>query len=284
MKITAIIQARVSSRRLPGKVLKKLPYGSSVTVLGQVIRRLGRCKQLSDVIVATTTGREDDELVHIAQREGVKYFRGSRDDALSRYYLAAKENNSDMVVRITSDCPCIDPQVVDLVIEKHLATKADYTLNTLPRTFPHGLDTEVLTFDTLEKTYTQATQAFEREHVTAYIYKTNPQMFNISSVEAPPGLCAPDIRITLDTEEDYALLCAVFDYLYPQNEFFGAEDIIKLFRDKPWLKTINKNVVQKKIFDSLQQELEEAGEILDLQGLKRAKQLLARHLKQEAST
>jgi spore coat polysaccharide biosynthesis protein SpsF len=260
-------------------VLKELPPGSGITVLGQVIRRLRKCRKLNDIIVATTTEKEDDELVHIAQREGAKYFRGSKEDVLSRYYLAAKENNSDIVVRITSDCPCIDPEVVDSVIEKHLATKADYTLNTLIRTFPHGLDTEVLSFDTLEKTYTEATEAFEREHVSPYIYKSNPQMFKITSVEAPPRLRAPDIRITLDTEEDYALLCAVFDYLYPQNEFFGTEEIIKLFCDKPWLKTINKNVVQKKIFDSLQQELEEAVRILDFQGLKRAKELLAKHLK-----
>jgi len=279
MRTTAIIQARVSSTRLPGKVLKELPPGSGITVLGQVIRRLRKCRKLNDIIVATTTEKEDDELVHIAQREGAKYFRGSKEDALSRYYLAAKENNSDIVVRITSDCPCIDPEVVDSVIEKHLATKADYTLNTLIRTFPHGLDTEVLSFDTLEKTYMEATEAFEREHVSPYIYKSNPQMFKITSVEAPPRLRAPDIRITLDTEEDYALLCAVFDYLYPQNEFFGTEDIIKLFRDKPWLRTINKNVFQKKIFDSLQQELEEAVRILDLQELKRAKELLAKHLK-----
>jgi spore coat polysaccharide biosynthesis protein SpsF len=279
MRTTAIIQARVSSTRLPGKVLKELPPGSGITVLGQVIRRLRKCRKLNDIIVATTTEKEDDELVHIAQREGAKYFRGSKEDVLSRYYLAAKENNSDIVVRITSDCPCIDPEVVDSVIEKHLATKADYTLNTLIRTFPHGLDTEVLSFDTLEKTYTEATEAFEREHASPYIYKSNPQMFKITSVEAPPTLRAPDIRITLDTEEDYALLCAVFDYLYPQNEFFGTEEIIKLFRDKPWLKTINKKIVQKKVIASLQQELEEAVRILDLQELKRAKELLAKHLK-----
>lgn len=279
MRTTAIIQARVSSTRLPGKVLKELPPGSGITVLGQVIRRLRKCRKLNDIIVATTTEKEDDELVHIAQREGAKYFRGSKEDVLSRYYLAARENNSDIVVRITSDCPCIDPEVVDSVIEKHLATKADYTLNTLIRTFPHGLDTEVLSFDTLEKTYMEATEAFEREHVSPYIYKSNPQMFKITSVEAPARLRVPDIRITLDTEEDYALLCAVFDYLYPQNEFFGAEDIIKLFRDKPWLRTINKKIVQKKVIASLQQELEEAVKILDFQGLKRAQELLAKHLK-----
>ena len=278
MRIAAVIQARVSSRRLPGKVLRELPYGSGITVLEQVIRRLKRCKKLNGVIVATTTEKEDDELVSIAQRGGAKHFRGSKEDVLSRYYSASKENGLDILVRITGDCPCIDPEVVDLVIEKHLAAKADFTSNILKRTFPHGLDTEVLNFDILEKAHLQAKQSFEREHVCPYIYKSNPQMFKISSVEAPERLHAPDIRITLDTKQDYALLCAVFDYLYPENEFFDTEDIIKLFRGKPWLKTINKNVAHKKIFDSLQPELEEAIRILDLQELNRAKELLMKHL------
>ncbi len=278
MRIAAVIQARVSSRRLPGKALRELPYGSGITVLEQVIRRLKRCKKLNGVIVATTTEKEDDELVSIAQRGGAKHFRGSKEDVLSRYYSASKENGLEILVRITGDCPCIDPEVVDLVIEKHLAAKADFTSNTLNRTFPYGLYTAVLNFDTLEKVHLQAKQAFEREHVCPYIYKSNPQMFKISSVEAPERLHAPDIRITLDTEQDYALLCAVFGYLYPENEFFNTEDIIKLFHCKPWLKTINKNVAHKKIFDSLQPELEEAIRILDLQELNRAKELLMNHL------
>jgi len=278
MRIAAVIQAKVSSSRLPRKVLKELPYGSGITVLEQVIRRVKRCKKLSGVIVATTTEKEDDELVSVAQRGGAKHFRGSKEDVLSRYYSASKENDLDIIVRITSDCPCIDPEIVDSVVEKHLSTEADFTSNILNRTFPYGLDTEVLNFDTLEKAHLQAKQAFEREHVCPYIYKSNPQMFKISSVEAPERLHAPDIRITLDTEQDYALLCAVFDYLYSENEFFGTEDIIKLFRGKPWLKTINKNVAHKKIFNSLQPELKEAIRILDLQGLNRAKELLMNHL------
>jgi len=278
MRIGAVIQARVSSTRLQAKVLKELPYGSGIRVLEQVIRRARSSKKLSDVIVATTTEKEDDALVNIAQSEGVKYFKGSKEDVLSRYYIASKGNDLDIIVRITSDCPCVDPEVVDLVLEKHISTEADYTSNTLVRTFPHGLDIEVLNFDTLEKAYFSAKQDFEREHVCPYIYKSNPQMFKISSVQAPEELHAPDIRITLDTEQDYALLCAVFDYLYAKNEFFGTKDIIKLFGDKPWLKAINGNVVQKKIFDSLQQELEEAMRILDLQELERARELLAKHL------
>ncbi len=279
MKVGAVIQARVSSTRLPAKVLKNLPWDSGITVLAQVIRRLKKCRKLNDVVVALTTAKEDDQLVPIAETEGAGHCRGSVEDVLSRYYAASREHELDVIVRITSDCPCIDPQVVDLVVEKHLAAKADFTSNALTRTFPHGLDTEVLNFDTLEKAHRGAKQIFEREHVCPYIYKSNPHMFKISSVEAPERLHAPDIRVTLDTEQDYALLCAVFDYLYSENECFGAEDIIRLFCGKPWLKTINKNVAHKKIFDSLQQELGEAVRLLDLQELSRAKKLLMNHLK-----
>ena len=279
MRTGAIVQARVSSTRLPAKVLKELPYGGGITVLQQVIRRLKRAKKVDDIVVATTTAKEDEKIVKLCEKENIKWFRGSTNDVLGRFYLAAEENRLDVIVRITSDCPCIDPEVVDLVIEKHITDKADFTSNILVRTFLHGLDTEVLNFDTLEKAHLQAKQNSEREHVCPYIYKSNPQMFKISSVEASTSLCAPDIRITLDTEEDYALLCLVFDYLYPQNNYFLAKDIIKLFHNKPWLKIINKKVFHKRRFDSAQDELKEAINILDIQELHKAKEILVHHLK-----
>jgi spore coat polysaccharide biosynthesis protein SpsF len=278
MKIGAVVQARLSSTRLPAKVLKYLPYGSDVTVLQQVIRRLKKSAKLNDIIIATTTDQADTKILRFTLDEGAKTYRGSVDNVLERYYLAAKEYDLDVIVRVTSDCPCIDPEVVDRVIDIHLGTHADYTSNTLTRTYPHGLDTEVLSFNTLEKAHLEAKQKFEREHVCPYIYRSNPQMFKISEVRAPERLHAPEIRITLDTEEDYSLLCAVFDYLYPKNEFFGVFEVIELFRDKPWLMAINKNVLHKKVIDSLEQELEEAVRLLDFQGLSRAQKILAAHL------
>ena len=278
MKVVCIIQARTSSTRLPRKVLRTLPYNGDITVLGHVIRRLKKSKRLNDIVVATTTDKEDIEITDVAGKEHVKCFRGSVDDVLSRYYWAARENDASVVVRITSDCPCIDPQIVDHVVDTHLSTHADYTSNTLKRTFPHGLDTAVLSFQALEKAHQEAKQSYEREHVCPYIYKSHPQLFRISSVEASERLRAPDVRVTLDTAKDYALLCAVFDNLFSQNQCFGAEDIIKLFDDKPWLKIINATVLHKRIFDSLQQEIEEAVRLLDLQELKRVKKLLMDHL------
>jgi len=278
MKIGAIVQARTSSTRLPSKVLKDLPYGSGITVLQQVVRRLKKAAKLDNVIVATTIDKADAAIVKLSEKENVRWFKGSADDVLERYYLAAKESELDIIVRVTSDCPCIDPKVVDWVLEKHLAAKADFTSNALHRTFPHGLDIEVLSFGALERARFEAVEVFERGHVCPYIYKSKPHTFKICEVRASEKFYGPDIRITLDTEEDYALLCAVFDYLYKGNEFFGAEDIIKLFRDRPWLNNINKNVVQKRIFDSVGQEIKEAVRILDFQGLRRAKEILTRYM------
>ncbi|MFZ0035310.1 MAG: glycosyltransferase family protein [Sedimentisphaerales bacterium] len=278
MQIGAIIQARTSSTRLPGKVLMELPYGGGVAVLQQIIRRLKRSKRLGDIIVATTTAKADEKIVKLAEKENTKWFKGNTDDVLSRYYTAAKENDLDVVVRITSDCPCIDPEIMDWVLEKHLAAKADFTSTSLDRTFPRGLDIEILSFEAIKKAHLEAVEAFEREHVCPYMCKSKPHLFKICKVQASEKFYGPDIRITLDTIEDYTLLCAVFDYLHPRNEFFGAEDIIKLFRDKPWLGNINKNVIQKGIFDSVEQEIEEAVRLLELQGLKKAKKILTGYM------
>ncbi len=246
MKTAAIIQARTSSTRLPGKVLKDLPFGSGITVLQQVVRRLRRSKRIDDIIVATTTDKADEEIIKLSEKENVKWFKGSLNDVLERYYLTAKENNVDVVVRVTSDCPCIDAEIVDFLIAEHIRAGADYTTNALIRTYPLGLDAEVISFAALERAHRNAKTGFQREHVCPYIYETCPQSFKVQLVKAPENLSACDIRITIDTKEDYTLLCAVFDYLYTGNEFFGAADIIRLFDSKPWLKAINKDAVNKK--------------------------------------
>lgn len=275
--IGAIIQARTSSTRLPGKVLKELPYASGITCLEQVIRRLKKSKRLNEIIIATTKEKKDNEIVDIAKKEDVKYFKGSKKNVLSRYYFAAKENNIGIIIRVTSDCPCIDADITDLTIDDHINKMADYTSNSLIRTYPHGLDVEVFNFNALEEAYKNAKKDYEREHVTPYINR-NPQKFKINIVKAPKELYAPDIRITLDTEEDYALLCAVYDYLYSKNKYFNAYDIVNLFNEKSWLKLMNKKIIQKKIFNTLEEELEEAKKILNLQDLKRARDFIGEYL------
>ena len=277
MRIGAVIQARTSSTRLPEKVLKNLPYGSNITVLEQVIRRLKKSRMLNEIIIATTADEDDKKIIDIAKKENVKGFRGSKDNVLERYYLAAKKNDLNIVVRITSDCPCVDPEIVDLILESHLEENSDYTSNSLVKSFPHGLNVEVINFKALQKANFEAKNNFEKEHVTPFIYKTKPELFKLNLFEAENELKAPDIRITLDTEEDYALLCAVFDYLYSENTFFNSKDIINLFYQKPWLKLINKKIVQKRSFDTLEEEIDEAKKILDLQDLQRAKEILENH-------
>jgi spore coat polysaccharide biosynthesis protein SpsF len=278
MLVGVIIQARMTSSRLPGKVLLKLPYGSKISALEQVIRRAKKLTRIDEILIATTTNKNDDPLLALAEKEKVNTFRGSEDDVLSRYYLAAKEHKYDIVVRITSDCPCIDWEVIDEMIRQHLQEANDYTSNTLRRTFPHGLDCEVFNFSALEEAYHQAKFNYEREHVTTYIYKTNPQKFKIGEFSYLEYELKKEIidriRITLDTKEDYALLCAVYDCLYAENPFFKMNDIINLFQTKPWLSFINERIIQKKIFDSLESELEEAKKILKLQDLNRVVKIL----------
>lgn len=273
-KTGAVIQARTTSTRLPGKVLKELPFASGITVLEQVIRRVKKSKRISQIIVATTEEPIDEAILAIAKKAGVTYFRGSKEDVLSRYYLAARENNLQAVVRVTSDCPCVDHNILDMLIDVHSAAGADYTTNSSTETFPHGSDAEIISFSALEKAHKEANLAFEREHVCPYIYRTHPEMFKIKLIEAQGKLRRHEIRITLDTPEDYALLCCVFDELYRKNEFFLTEEIIDLFDRKPWLPLINNKIIQKKIFDTLSEEVRESIAILGLQDLKRASAFL----------
>ncbi|PKL66556.1 MAG: acylneuraminate cytidylyltransferase [Methanobacteriales archaeon HGW-Methanobacteriales-1] len=276
MKIGAIIQARTSSTRLPEKVLKNLPCNHNITVLEQVIRRLKRSEKLDDIIIATTTDENDKKIIDIAEKEKITWFRGSKENVLERYYLAAKENELDVIVRITSDCPCVDPDIVDFLLENHLKNKGDYTSNTTLRTFPVGLDVEVVSFEALKTCYYNADTDLEKEHVTSYIHH-NLSHFKTDNLISNEDMS--QVRITLDTEEDYTLLCAVFDYLYEENELFKYYDIISLFKDKPWLKNINKKIMAKKSFETLEDELDEALHILEMQELNNAKEILEKSMK-----
>lgn len=270
MNIGCIVQARNTSSRLPGKILLKLPCNSETTVLGQVIERVRKSKYVNQLIVATTINNEDDSIVDLCNKLNTKYFRGSEDDVLERFYHAAKKYNLDVIIRITSDCPCIDWEIIDRLILIHLKNKNDYTSNTLKRSFPHGLDAEVFNFDILEEMENKAKEKFEREHVTPYIYKINHERFKIENLMADQLQHGPQIRITLDTKEDYNALCAVYDLLFYQNQNFVCSDIVKLYNKMPWLKYLNNNINQKKICNSLKEELEETIRILKNQDLFRA--------------
>ncbi|ASR45619.1 acylneuraminate cytidylyltransferase [Paenibacillus kribbensis] len=240
MNITAIIQARMGSTRLPGKVMNKL---GDQTVLGHVINRVLAIPTLNQVIVATTTETEDDHICQEASHYGVNYFRGSRANVLSRYYEAAKEVKADVVVRITSDCPLLDPLISDKVITHFLDNDLDYSSSGLSGTFARGLDTEVFTFDALSRSYFHATKEYEYEHVTPYIYQ-HPDLFHIHAYSSSTDFSR--YRLTLDTPEDWELISRIYGELYTGNIFHWNE-ILSLLERQPELALINAEVKQKKL-------------------------------------
>jgi spore coat polysaccharide biosynthesis protein SpsF len=277
MKTGAIIQARMTSTRLPGKVGLQLPYGGGVPVLEQVVRRLKKCRSLDGVVVATTTDRADGPLASLARKAGAGFFRGSREDVLDRYLGAARKYRFDVVVRITSDCPCVDPCLVDALVKAHLRSGADYTANVVKLTYPDGYDIEVFSLAALERAGELAGAGPDREHVTSFM-RGHPELFKIKSLEAPAAYRRPDLRVTLDTPEDYALLCAVYDALYAGDKFFGIAAVFRLFKKKPWLEAINRRSLAKKVMKDERGELREAVEVLKLQELHRAAAVLAARL------
>jgi len=243
VKVAAIIQARMGSTRLPGKVLKKV---LGKTLLEYQIERVKRAKTIDEIIIATTTKESDDPIVQLCQQLSIPYYRGSEEDVLSRYYEAATKFNVDVVVRLTSDCPIIDPNVIDKVVEHYLENKDryDYVSNTLTRTYPRGLDTEVMSYEVLKRAHEEAKELVYREHVTAYIYH-HPDQFRLCNVSNEKD--ESKHRWTVDTEEDFLLIKNILETLYPINPLFTLEDVIQILRDKPKWIEINAHVQQKKL-------------------------------------
>jgi len=237
------MQARVGSTRLPRKVLKTI---CGKTILEHDIDRLRKVKNIDEIIIATTVEDRDIEIVKEADRLGVKYFRGSENDVLSRYYLAAKANKADIVIRVTSDCPLLDSKVTEMTISYLLDNldKYDYVSNTLEATFPRGLDIEAFTFGSIERAYIEAKLPREREHVTPYIY-TNKDQFRLGCYKNKTDYS--NYRWTLDTTEDFEFISVIYDRLYKTNPNFNMEDIIKLLVAEPELVKINENIIQKSI-------------------------------------
>ncbi|MCG6184556.1 glycosyltransferase family protein [Anoxybacillus sp. LAT_38] len=244
MKVAAIIQARVGSTRLPGKVLKKV---LGKTLLEYQMERVKRAKAIDEIIIATTTKESDDPIVQLCQQLSIPYYRGSEEDVLLRYYEAATKFNVDVIVRLTSDCPIIDPNVIDKVVEHYLENKDryDYVSNTLTRTYPRGLDTEVMSYEVLKRVHEEAKELVYREHVTAYIYH-HPDQFRLCNVSNEKD--ESKHRWTVDTEEDFELIEKIISKLYPENTNFNMDDVLKLIDENPTWFDINSHIEQKKLF------------------------------------
>jgi spore coat polysaccharide biosynthesis protein SpsF len=242
MGVAAIVQARMGSKRLPGKVLMDM---GGETVLARVLRRSSRATLLDQIHVATSISAADDEILAECNRLNVKCFRGSEADVLDRYYQAAISCGAHSVVRITSDCPLIDPELVDQTIRAFQVQGADYASNGMQPTYPQGLDVEVFTAAALNLAWQNARQRYEREHVTPYLYE-HPELFRIASVVGTHDYSR--YRWTLDTSEDMELLRAIYAR-FDGAESFTWREVIALMEREPQLAELNCHVIQKSLSD-----------------------------------
>jgi spore coat polysaccharide biosynthesis protein SpsF len=240
MKTVAIVQARMTSTRLPGKILADL---AGAPMLERQLSRMRRATTLDDVMIATTTNTSDDPVVALCDRLGISTFRGSEDDVLSRYAGAAASSNADVVVRITADCPLLDGGVVDRVVRALYAEGTDYASNTITRSYPRGLDVEALTREALDRTAAAATSKPAREHVTWFIHTENPDAFMRSSVACEVD--ASDLRWTVDTPDDLAMVRAVYAGLGLANRHVPYPEIVAWVRAHPEVVRLNAGVPQK---------------------------------------
>ena len=239
--IVATIEARMTSSRLPGKVL--LPLAGK-PALERLVERIRRSRYVDDIVVATTINNEDQPIVDLCEKIGCLYFRGSEEDVLSRVLSAAKSVTGDIIVEITGDCPLIDHRHIDKVIELFYSGEYDYASNTIERSFPDGFDVQVFPVHVLEEVDRLTHDPIDRVHVSYYIY-THPERYRLFNWKAEGVMYWPGLGITLDEEDDYILLNKIFEELFPKNADFSAKDVVELLRNRPELVEINSNVRRK---------------------------------------
>jgi spore coat polysaccharide biosynthesis protein SpsF len=242
LKVVAIVQARMGSTRLPGKVLKDI---EGETMLARVVQRLSHSRLISEVLIATTDLPADDAIVEEFRHCSVQVFRGDEDDVLDRYFRASQLSKAEAVVRITSDCPLIDPEVTDKTIAAFLKAMPDYASNCIVRTYPRGLDTEVMTAQALERCWHTANQPYERTHVTPFIYEHTGE-FKILSVTGEEDFSQH--RWTVDTPEDLEFVRAVYARLKAHDDFC-APDVLELLEREPALLELNRSIAQKALHE-----------------------------------
>ena len=241
MRKLIIAQARMTSTRLPGKVMKIV---CGKPLLEHFINRLKRVKSADQIVIATTINDIDNQIVDLCKKLDISYYRGSEEDVLGRYYEAAVEYGGDIIIRITSDCPVIDPEVVDSLINFYTNNieKYDYVSNTLKRTYPQGMDSEIISFDTLKEAHFNAYDPFDREHVTPFI-KSSSSRYSLKNIEYKTNLS--HYRLTVDTSEDLELIKRIFKELYFRNPEFKMEDILTVLKANSEWQSINSHVINK---------------------------------------
>lgn len=239
MTTIIIVQARMTSTRLPGKVL--LPLGGE-PMLVRLLERLHRVQRVHGIVIATTTNTSDDPIAALCAQRGVPCHRGSEMDVLSRYAEAARLHGADVVVRITSDCPLIDPALIDEVIATYEEGGSDYVSNMLPPTWPYGMAVEVFSAAALAQAHAESKLDAEREHVTPFLY-SHPERYRLRNVASPVDLSFH--RWTVDTPEDYELVRRLFEALYPIGHNFTLTDVLALLEAYPDWIAINQHIRQK---------------------------------------
>ena len=243
-KIIISIQARMGSSRLPGKVLKKI---CGKQMLQLMLERLSKCKLIDEIIISTTNNKNDDPIFEFTKNYGYQVFIGNEQDCLDRHYQAAKNRNAKFVCKITSDCPLIDPEIVDKVIKYFLENKNkfDYVSNVHPTTYPDGLDVEIFSMSALEKTWKEAKKNDEREHTTTYMWK-NPSIFKIGSIIMPNGenLFKKE-RWTVDYPEDFEFIKKIYENLYKKDKIFLMDEILEFLIKRKDVKKINQHLIEK---------------------------------------
>jgi spore coat polysaccharide biosynthesis protein SpsF len=247
-RVVAVIQARMGSSRLPGKILLDI---KGFPMLARVVERVSRAETIDEVAVATTEDREDDVVAQFCQDRGYTCIRGKNHDVLDRYMKAARETNAEIIVRITADCPLMDPDVIDRTVETFLSAYPEAQfgtnrgLNRIERTYPIGMDVEVMTFEALKLASHEAKEPYQREHVTPFLYETSGR-FQKTSIDA--GGEYGDQRWAVDTPEDLKFVREVYAR-FAGREDFHFEDVISLLESEPALLEINAQIKQKDMHD-----------------------------------
>lgn len=222
LKKVAIIQARMGSTRLPGKVLMKI---EGKTILEHIVERLKKSKLIDQIVIATSDKKDDIKIVNLARKIGIDYFQGSEQDVLDRYLQAAKFFEGDIIIRVTADNPLTDPYIIDTMLEEHIKKCSDYTF---VKGLPVGICAEVFSIDSLEKSNLLGKESHHREHVNEFILE-NPGLFKINLLKASPDMFRPNIRLTVDTWDDFKAMEKIFKKLYRNNNIVHIIDAIELF-------------------------------------------------------
>ena len=231
----------MKSSRLPGKVLEEI---CGKPVLLHIVERVKRSKKIDQIVIATSTSQDDDKIVEFCRNHNISFYRGSEEDVLSRLVMCHRFTRTDVVVEITGDSPFADPEVIDETIEAFISSDADYVSNTLVRSHPIGIRSQVFSLSLLEECERESDNQKDREHVTTFICRNKSKRYNLRNVLSKKEHMFPKLRLTLDYPEDLEVTRKIYKNLYPDKPDFSLDDVLKFISENPEIKKINENCKQ----------------------------------------